>query len=92
MYCCFFTFLTNLFLLVELTDKGERKETEENKLTLHISMNADSLTVFWNQFSQPANDLKAFVVQYKQFGSDLGKSFDWARLNKSQTTAFFRGL
>lgn len=65
---------------------------EENKPTLHIEMNAENLTVSWKQSSLLADNLKGYVVQYKQFGSDLGHSFDWAKLNKSQTTAFFRGL
>lgn len=64
---------------------------EENKPTLHIEMNAENLTVSWKQSSLLADNLKGYVVQYKQFGSDLGHSFDWAKLNKSQTTAFFRG-
>lgn len=65
---------------------------DENIPALQISMNAENLTVSWKHSSKLPDNLKAHVVQYKQFGSRLGHSFDWARLNRSQTTASFRGL
>lgn len=63
-----------------------------NIAALHIIMDAENLTVSWNRSSKLPDNLKAYVVQYKQYGGGPGQSFDWARLNSSQTTVFFRGL
>lgn len=55
-------------------------------------MNAENLTVSWDQLPQLPDNLKEYVVQYKQAGSLPGQSFDWVRLDKNHTTAFFIGL
>lgn len=65
---------------------------EENVAALRIHITTDNLTVSWKPFSKMPANLKEYVVQYKQYGSGSGQSFDWVRLIRSQTTAFFRGL
>ncbi|XP_063759627.1 interleukin 12 receptor, beta 2a, like isoform X2 [Eleginops maclovinus] len=70
--------------------------TEPSNLTLpmpgkekafHVEMNAENLTVSWDSSSQLSDNLKEYVVQYKQIGSPPGQGFDWV---KSQRTAFFK--
>lgn len=65
---------------------------DDNIPALHIDMNAEKLTVSWRYSSKLPDNLKAYVVQYRQFGSRPGQSFDWLKLNGGQTTALFRGL
>ncbi|XP_030262992.1 interleukin 12 receptor, beta 2a, like isoform X2 [Sparus aurata] len=64
---------------------------EKNEQALHLKMNEENLTVSWNLPSQLSDTLKEYVVQYKQAGSPLGQAFDWVKVNKSQTAAFFKG-
>ncbi|XP_063759628.1 interleukin 12 receptor, beta 2a, like isoform X3 [Eleginops maclovinus] len=62
-------------------------ETGKEK-AFHVEMNAENLTVSWDSSSQLSDNLKEYVVQYKQIGSPPGQGFDWV---KSQRTAFFKG-
>lgn len=55
-------------------------------------MNEENLTVFWDLPSRLSDNLKEYVVQYKQAGSPPGQEFDWVKVNKSNTTASFKGL
>lgn len=55
-------------------------------------MSLNNITVSWKEPPQLSNSLKEYVVQYKQAGAPLGHAFSWLKLNKSQTTAFFKGL
>lgn len=59
---------------------------------LNLSMSLKDITVFWKVPPQFSNNLKEYVVQYKQAGAPLGHAFSWVKVNKSQTTAFFKGL
>lgn len=54
-------------------------------------MNPDNLTVSWKRPSQLFDNLREYVVQYKEVGSPPGQAFDWVKVDKSQTRAFFRG-
>lgn len=54
-------------------------------------MNEDNLTVSWDTLTLSDN-LKEYVVQYKQAECPPGQDFDWLKLNKSLTTGFFKGL
>lgn len=54
-------------------------------------MNEENLTVSWGLPSQLSDNLKEYVVQYKQECSQ-DQAFDWIKVNKSQRTAFFKGL
>ncbi|XP_036943815.1 interleukin 12 receptor, beta 2a, like [Acanthopagrus latus] len=62
---------------------------EKNEQPLHLKMNEENLTVSWNLPSQLSDTLRQYVVQYKQAGHPQG--FDWVKVNKSQTAAFFKG-
>lgn len=55
-------------------------------------MNEEYLTVSWDRPSQFSDNLKEYVVQYKQAGCPPGKGFDWFKVNKTQTTGIFKGL
>lgn len=52
----------------------------------------ENLTVSWNLTSQFSDNLNGSVVQYKQAGCPPGQGFDWIKVNKNQTTGFFKGL
>ncbi|XP_073351307.1 interleukin 12 receptor, beta 2a, like [Pagrus major] len=64
---------------------------EKNEQALNLKMNEENLTVSWDLPSQLFDTLKEYVVQYKQAGCPLGQAFHWVKVNKSQTTAFFKG-
>ncbi|XP_070778526.1 interleukin 12 receptor, beta 2a, like [Enoplosus armatus] len=64
---------------------------EKNSQTLHLRMNEENLTVFWDLPSRPPDNLKEYVVQYKQAGSPPGQGFDWIKVDKNQTTGIFKG-
>lgn len=55
-------------------------------------MNSESLNVSWDPPPQLADNVKEYVVQYKQAGLSPVKGFDWVRVNSSQTTATVKGL
>uniref|UniRef100_A0A3Q1F2G0 Interleukin-12 receptor subunit beta-2-like n=1 Tax=Acanthochromis polyacanthus TaxID=80966 RepID=A0A3Q1F2G0_9TELE len=55
------------------------------------NLSSDNLTVSWDQPSPFPDNLKEYVVQYKQAGCSPGRGFDWIKVNKSQTAAFFKG-
>lgn len=59
---------------------------------LNLSMSLEGITVSWKVPPQFSNNLKEYVVQYKQAGAPLGHTFSWVKVNKSQTAAFFKGL
>ncbi|XP_022071259.2 interleukin 12 receptor, beta 2a, like [Acanthochromis polyacanthus] len=62
-----------------------------NDQPIHLNMNQENLTVSWDQPSPFPDNLKEYVVQYKQAGCSPGRGFDWIKVNKSQTAAFFKG-
>lgn len=64
---------------------------EDNKKAINLKMNEVNLTVSWNLSSWPSDNLKEYVVQYKQVGCPPGKGFAWVRVKENQTTAFFKG-
>ncbi|XP_070837676.1 interleukin 12 receptor, beta 2a, like [Chaetodon trifascialis] len=64
---------------------------EKNEQAFRLKMTEENLTVSWNLPSQSSDNLKEYVVQYKQAASLPGRGFDWVKVNKSQTTAFFEG-
>uniref|UniRef100_A0A3Q3IP54 Fibronectin type-III domain-containing protein n=1 Tax=Monopterus albus TaxID=43700 RepID=A0A3Q3IP54_MONAL len=52
-----------------------------------------NLTVSWDLPSLLSDNLDEYVVQYKQAECLLpGQGFDWVKVNKSQTSVFFKGL
>ncbi|XP_029996055.1 interleukin 12 receptor, beta 2a, like isoform X2 [Sphaeramia orbicularis] len=77
------TFPTHL----DLPMSGE----ENNDQAIELEMKEKSLTVSWDVTSQLSDNLKEYVVQYKQAGSPLGEGFDWVRVEKSQRTGVFKG-
>ncbi|XP_059204669.1 interleukin 12 receptor, beta 2a, like isoform X2 [Centropristis striata] len=65
---------------------------ERNDQPIQLQMTEESLNVSWDGGpSLRSEDLKEYVVQYKQAGSLLGRRFHWLRVNTSQTTATFTG-
>ncbi|XP_074513020.1 interleukin 12 receptor, beta 2a, like isoform X2 [Sebastes fasciatus] len=64
---------------------------EKNGEAIRLKMSEENLTVSWDLPSQPSDNLKEYVVQYKHAGSPPGRGFHWIKVNKSQTTVFFKG-
>ncbi|XP_068193973.1 interleukin 12 receptor, beta 2a, like [Antennarius striatus] len=64
---------------------------EENHQGLHLRMDEENLTVSWDVPLQHSDNLQKYLVQYKQVGAPAGQTFDWVKVNKSQTTTFFKG-
>ncbi|XP_029365342.1 interleukin 12 receptor, beta 2a, like isoform X2 [Echeneis naucrates] len=64
---------------------------EKDEQILNLTMNEANLTVSWNQPSQHTDNLKEYVVQFKQAGCPPGKGFGWVKVLKNQTTAFLKG-
>ncbi|KAK5608335.1 Transportin-2 [Crenichthys baileyi] len=62
---------------------------QANEPTIYLDMNEQNLTVSWNLPSKFFDSVKQYVVQYKE--CQPGDSFDWIKVDKNQTTAFFRG-
>lgn len=54
-------------------------------------MNEENLTVSWDLHSQLSDNLKEYVVQYKQAGCPPGQGFDWIKVTTNQTV-FFKGM
>ncbi|KAM6965905.1 interleukin 12 receptor, beta 2a, like [Tautogolabrus adspersus] len=67
----------------------ERKEKNEQEI--HLNVTEENLTVSWKQPHQLSDNLKEYVVQYKQAGCPLGQGFDWVKVSKTQKTAIFKG-
>ncbi|XP_056258620.1 interleukin 12 receptor, beta 2a, like [Seriola aureovittata] len=63
---------------------------EKNEQVIQLNMNEVNLTVSWDLPSQHTDNLKEYVVQYKQAGCPTGKGFDWIKVKKNQTV-FFKG-
>ena len=55
-------------------------------------MDAEILTASWDLPSQLSDNLREYVVQYKQAGCLPGEGFDWVKVNKSQAMGTFKGL
>ncbi|XP_033945011.1 interleukin 12 receptor, beta 2a, like [Pseudochaenichthys georgianus] len=64
---------------------------EKTDQAIHVEMNEENLTVSWDSPSQPSDNLKEHVVQYKQVGCLSGQGFDWVKATTNQTTALFKG-
>nr|XP_020472020.1 interleukin-6 receptor subunit beta-like isoform X1 [Monopterus albus]XP_020472021.1 interleukin-6 receptor subunit beta-like isoform X1 [Monopterus albus]XP_020472022.1 interleukin-6 receptor subunit beta-like isoform X1 [Monopterus albus] len=65
---------------------------DKNKHAFDITMNEENLTVSWDLPSLLSDNLDEYVVQYKQAECLLpGQGFDWVKVNKSQTSVFFKG-
>ncbi|XP_023126588.1 interleukin 12 receptor, beta 2a, like [Amphiprion ocellaris] len=64
---------------------------ERNDQLIHLNMNQENLTVSWDLPSPFPDNLKEYVVQYKQAGCSPGRGFDWIKVNNSQRVAFFKG-
>ncbi|XP_029912967.1 interleukin 12 receptor, beta 2a, like isoform X2 [Myripristis murdjan] len=65
--------------------------SENDEQAIRLEMNSESLNVSWDPPPQLADNVKEYVVQYKQAGLPPGKGFDWVRVNSSQTTATVKG-
>ncbi|XP_071330011.1 interleukin 12 receptor, beta 2a, like isoform X2 [Trachinotus anak] len=72
-------------LVLPIPGKGK------NEQEINVKMNEVNLTVSWNLLSGHTDNLKEYVVQYKQAGCSPGKGFDWIKVKKNQTTVFFKG-
>lgn len=72
-------------LLMPITGK------EDNDRVIYLNMTEENLTVSLDLPSQYSDNLKEYVVQYKRAGCSPGQGFDWIKVNKSQTTGFFKG-
>ncbi|XP_072225124.1 interleukin 12 receptor, beta 2a, like isoform X2 [Leuresthes tenuis] len=62
---------------------------EGNDQTIDLEMQEENLTVSWKSPSHSPDNLKQYVVQYKECPS--GQGFDWIKVDSSQTTALFEG-
>ncbi|XP_040919211.1 interleukin 12 receptor, beta 2a, like [Toxotes jaculatrix] len=67
------------------------KSNDKNEVILNLVMNEENLTISWDPPSQASNNIKEYVVQYKQAGHPPGLGFDWVKVAKNQTTVFFKG-
>ncbi|XP_008415119.1 interleukin 12 receptor, beta 2a, like [Poecilia reticulata] len=63
------------------------KQATEPKI--YLKLNEKNLTVSWNQSSKVSDNIKQYVVQYKECLPGSGS--DWIKVDKKQTTAFFKG-
>ncbi|XP_026181536.1 interleukin 12 receptor, beta 2a, like [Mastacembelus armatus] len=61
----------------------------KNVQVIGIKMNKENLTVSWDLPSHLS--INNYVVQYKQANCPPGQGFVWVKVNKSQTTIFFKG-
>ena len=89
------SFASLLFLWLSRTNKASvfyQGKGQENEQAFVLKMTEDNLTVSWDSSSQMLDNLKEYVVQYKQAGRPRGQAFDWIRVNKSHTSAFMTGL
>ncbi|KAF1379394.1 hypothetical protein PFLUV_G00175610 [Perca fluviatilis] len=64
---------------------------EKDEQAIHLMMNEENLTLSWDLPSQLLDNLKEYVLQYKQAGSPPCQGFDWVKVNKSQTTGILKG-
>ncbi|XP_032394305.1 interleukin 12 receptor, beta 2a, like isoform X1 [Etheostoma spectabile] len=64
---------------------------EKDEQSIHLVMNEEHLNVSWDLPSQLLDNLKEYVLQYKQAGSPPCQGFDWVKVNKSQRTGYFKG-
>uniref|UniRef100_A0A146XXN1 Interleukin-12 receptor subunit beta-2 n=1 Tax=Fundulus heteroclitus TaxID=8078 RepID=A0A146XXN1_FUNHE len=62
---------------------------QENAPTIYLEMTEENLTVSWNQPAEFYDGVKQYVVQYRECLP--GNGFDWIRVDKNQTRAFFKG-
>ncbi|XP_071383964.1 interleukin 12 receptor, beta 2a, like isoform X2 [Centroberyx affinis] len=58
---------------------------------VHLKMDSESLNASWDLPSQLSDNLKEYVVQYKQAGRPPVQGFDWVRVHKSQATGTLKG-
>ncbi|XP_042360621.1 interleukin 12 receptor, beta 2a, like [Plectropomus leopardus] len=63
----------------------------KNEQAIHLKMNKENLTVSWDEPSQLSDNLKEYVVQYKQAGCPPGQGFDWVKVNKNHTVGILKG-
>lgn len=63
---------------------------QANDLIINLEMNQNNLTVSWNVSSKFPDSVKQYVVQYKECLP--GNGSDWIKVDKNQTTAFFKGV
>ncbi|XP_037544263.1 interleukin 12 receptor, beta 2a, like [Nematolebias whitei] len=61
-----------------------------NDQIIELQMNEENLTVSWEPPSLFPDDVKQYVVQYKECLP--GKSFDWIKVDKNHTTVSFKGV
>ncbi|XP_028268760.1 interleukin 12 receptor, beta 2a, like [Parambassis ranga] len=64
---------------------------EENNKNIQLNMTEETLTVSWTLPQHLTDNVKEYVVQYKEVGSAPGRGFDWIKVNKSQKTGGFKG-
>ncbi|XP_068574967.1 interleukin 12 receptor, beta 2a, like [Cebidichthys violaceus] len=63
---------------------------QKNERAIHLVMNEENLNVSWDPPAQLSDNLKEYVVQYKQAGSPPGQGFGWIKV-KNLTTGIFEG-
>ncbi|XP_034046165.1 interleukin 12 receptor, beta 2a, like isoform X2 [Thalassophryne amazonica] len=64
---------------------------QSNGQAIVLKMNEENLNVSWNPPSEPSDNLKEYVVQYKQVGQPPPQGFDWDRVKKGQTRKVLKG-
>ncbi|KAK2833571.1 hypothetical protein Q5P01_017460 [Channa striata] len=64
---------------------------EKNDHLIDFKMYKENLTVSWNLPSQISKNLTEIMLQYKKAGCPPGQEFYWIKLDKNQTTGFFKG-
>ncbi|KAM4530641.1 interleukin 12 receptor, beta 2a, like isoform 2-T2 [Odontesthes bonariensis] len=60
-----------------------------NHQPIDLEMQEENLTVSWNSPAQFSDNLKQYVVQFKDCLS--GQGFDWIKVDSNKTTALFKG-
>ncbi|XP_078140932.1 interleukin 12 receptor, beta 2a, like [Centroberyx gerrardi] len=64
---------------------------KNDEQAVRLKMDSESLGASWDLPSQLSDDLKEYVVQYKQAGCPPVQGFDWVRVHKSQATGSLKG-
>ncbi|KAM6905336.1 interleukin 12 receptor, beta 2a, like [Xenentodon cancila] len=57
--------------------------------TIHLMLTEENLTVSWDLAHQFSDNIKQYVVQYKECSP--GQTFDWIKVDASKTEVLFQG-
>ncbi|CAN9505703.1 unnamed protein product [Ophioblennius macclurei] len=67
------------------------KGKQQKDQTIDLNLTENSLAVSWDLPAQLSDNLKEYVVQYKEAGRPGGHGFDWIKITKNKTAEFTAG-